>query len=78
MSSYVKDTVFRTTMIMPTSDKKACTLLLKKIAGYVKNGAVERMEDGVMETLKEVTKNYLKEEKNQKVQNFRCTWLKSK
>ena len=77
MFSFVKDEVFKITMVLPTNDTRACSILLKRIAAHVKKGA-QRMEDGVMSSLKEVTKTYLKEEKNQKIQNFRCSWLKCK
>lgn len=76
--SFIKGSIFRMTIVVP-ENQKALTTILGMIAKHVKSSVeVPELEGGVGDNLKGLVKTYLKEEKNQKIQNFRCNWLRGK
>lgn len=67
------------TIVVPADNEKALTTIMGMIAKHVKDSVeMPEMEGSVADFIKSMVKTHLKEEKNQKIQNFRCNWLKGK
>ncbi len=61
---------------MPTEDNIVEPMLNVVAKHVTKGGDNTTREPGIDNALKILVNSYLKEEKNQKIQNFRCNWLK--
>lgn len=64
--------------MLPDEDATVQSLLMAVARDALKTGSNTTIDPSIVNDLKGLVKVFLKEEKNQKIQNFRCSWLKGK